>query len=161
MSRARLRPTGEDGSEYINASFVDVSSVQFHQSSVADLRRFFERGFHPCILGAQQLSLSSAILGENFPRWLIICINLHRSVTDCGVSICNTACTLLGSARMPSLSQLSQEVHTRLSKLALPAIQCRSRSLEPLQRCQQVGFKFFCRLNTSSYHRENSLYSSR
>jgi len=25
MSRARLRPTGEDGSEYINASFVDVS----------------------------------------------------------------------------------------------------------------------------------------
>ena len=25
MSRARLRPTGEDGSEYINASFIDVS----------------------------------------------------------------------------------------------------------------------------------------
>ena len=27
MSRARLRPTGEDGSEYINASFVDVSEL--------------------------------------------------------------------------------------------------------------------------------------
>ena len=26
MSRARLRPTGEDGSEYINASFIDVSA---------------------------------------------------------------------------------------------------------------------------------------
>jgi len=59
------------------------------------------------------------------------------------------------------IQQMSQEVHTRLSKLALPAIQCRSRSLEPLQHCQQVGFKFFCRLNTSSYHRENSLYNSR
>ena len=27
MSRARLRPTGEDGSEYINASFIDVRSL--------------------------------------------------------------------------------------------------------------------------------------
>ena len=27
LSRARLRPSGEDGSEYINASFIDVSGT--------------------------------------------------------------------------------------------------------------------------------------
>ena len=28
MSRARLRPTAEEGSEYINASFVDVGLIK-------------------------------------------------------------------------------------------------------------------------------------